>query len=144
VDDSCNKSLLELYRNGNLTDRDYFTVPHTYVYTKDVGNSKNISILALHVSGVNCMRDKTCIVDGIFQISDTSTSIKPNQQFGKMSIRNVDATYMTITMDNKDNQIILSRSEDVPLINDIHIKTANQDFIDPEHPLRYFVYKDIS
>jgi S-layer protein (TIGR01567 family) len=139
VDDSCNKTLLELYRNGNLTDRDYFTVPHTYVHTKDVGNSRNISILALHVSGVKCTGGKTCIVDGVFQISDTMTPINSEQQYDKMSIRNVDATGMTITMDNKDNQITLSKNIDVPLMQNIHIKTADQDGTDAA-PLRYYIY----
>ena len=141
VDDSCNKTLLELYRNGNLTDRDYFTVPHTYVYTKDVGNSRNVSILALHVSGMECTGGKTCIVDGVFQISDTPMLLKFDQQYDKMSIRNVDPTDMRIVMDNKDNQITLSKNEDILLMGKIHIKTADQDGTDAA-PLRYYIYAE--
>jgi S-layer protein (TIGR01567 family) len=140
VDDSCNKTLLELYENGNLTDRDYFTVPHTYVFIKDLGASKSVAVLALHISGVNCTRGKTCVVDGIFQISNSSTSIDIKQHYDKMSIRNIDPSEMTIAMDNKDNPITLLKNMDMPLMNNIYIKTANQKVIDSEHPLMYYVY----
>ncbi len=69
----------------------------------------------------------TATADGVFQISDTVTPLKPNQQYDKMSIRNVDATSQIITMDNKDNQIVLSKNKDIVLMQNIHIKTANQD-----------------
>lgn len=144
VDDSCNKTLLELYANGNLADRDYFTVPHTYVFTKDLGVSKSVSVLALHISGVNCTQGKACVVDGIFQISNTSTSVDIGQQYGKMSIRFIDPSAMTIVMDNKDNPITLLKNEDIPLMNNIHIKTANPKVIDSEHPLMYYVYTPTS
>jgi hypothetical protein len=58
-----------------------------------------------------------------------------------MSIRNVDATTQTITMDNKDNQIVLSKNKDIVLMQNIHIKTANQDAIEADNPLRFYIYK---
>jgi len=42
-------------------------------------------------------------VDGEWQISDTPTEVKADTQYDKMTIRTVDATAGTITMDNKDN-----------------------------------------
>ena len=70
------------------------------------------------------------------------TSIKPDQQFGIMSIRTVDPTALAITMDNKDNQIILSKNKDISLMKDFHIETANQNVIDETDPLRYYLYKE--
>jgi hypothetical protein len=58
-----------------------------------------------------------------------------------MSVRNVDPTSMTITMDNKDNQIMLSKNKDIPLMGKIHIKTADQDGTDAA-PLRYYIYSE--
>jgi len=73
VDDSCNKTLLELYRNRQISRiGTYFTVPHTYVYTKDVGNSRNVSILAPSTyPGWNVLGARLALWDGVFQISDT-------------------------------------------------------------------------
>jgi cobalamin biosynthesis Mg chelatase CobN len=47
-------------------------------------------------------------------------------------------------MDNKDNQITLSKNKDVVLMENIHIKTADQDIIDAAQPLRYYIYKAAS
>jgi hypothetical protein len=49
---------------------------------------------------------------------------------------------MTITMDNKDNQITLGNNMDIPLMGKIHIRTANQDPIDAANPLRYYLYSE--
>lgn len=144
VDDLCNKTILELYKNGNLTDRDYFEVPHTYVYSKDLGKTKSIVVLAMHVSSVNCDQDKSSQVDGIFQISDSIIPIEVNQQYGKMSIRNINPINYAIIMDNKDNAITLSKNKDIPLIGKIHIKTADPRIMDSESLLRYCIYSEES
>jgi hypothetical protein len=59
-----------------------------------------------------------------------------------MSIRTVNSTDMTITMDNKDNQVTLSKNKDIPLMGKIHIMTADQDPIDAANPLRYYLYSE--
>jgi len=56
-----------------------------------------------------------------------------------MSIRNVDATNMDMTMDNKDNQIYLRKNKDIVLMQNIHVNTADQDGT-VESPLRYCIY----
>jgi S-layer protein (TIGR01567 family) len=52
-----------------------------------------------------------------------------------MTIRTVDATAGSITMDNKDNAITLSKNKDSALMAGVKIKTADND------TLRYYVYK---
>ena len=44
----------------------------------------------------------------------------------------------TITMDNKDNAITLSKNKDTALMTGIRIKTADND------TLRYYIYKEIT
>jgi len=82
------------------------------------------------------------VIDGIFQRSDTPTDIKLDHKYDKMSIRNVDPTTMSIILDNEDNQIALTKNKDIPLMGKIHIKTANQDVIDSNNPLRYYIYSE--
>ncbi len=50
----------------------------------------------------------------------------------------------TITMDNKDNTITLSRNKDTTLMGDMAIVTSDQDDITEEDPLRYYIAKKIS
>jgi len=142
------KAILELKKNGQRVDTEIVqpTVANadmrdqTYYYKTTIGDTVDIIQIAVHFKNIFHEDNKdSATIDGIFQISDASTSIKPDQQFGKMSIRNVDATGMTITMDNKDNQITLSKNIDVPLMQNIHIKTADQDGTDAA-PLRYYIY----
>jgi len=144
VDNSCENVFLELYRNGNLIEMDYFDVPGTYAYTADLGESQNVVILALHVADVNCTDVQTCTVDGIWQISDTLTSVEEDSEYDKMTIQTVDADEKTIMMDNEDNKITLSRNKDISLMGDIRIKTADQDEITAEEPLRFYVYKPVT
>ena len=142
------KAILELKKNGQRVDTEIVqpTVANadmrdqTYYYKTTIGDTVDIIQIAVHFKNIFHEDNKdSATIDGIFLISDASTSIKPDQQFGKMSIRNVDATGMTITMDNKDNQITLSKNIDVPLMQNIHIKTADQDGTDAA-PLRYYIY----
>ena len=111
----------------------------TYYYKRDVGDTTNIVTIAVHFkNSIHGSNKDIATIDGIFQISDTPMAITPDQQYGKMSIRNGDATGMTITMDNKDNQIVLSKNKDILLMQNIHIKTADQDGTDSS-PLRYYI-----
>ena len=114
----------------------------TYYYKVAIGDTKDILQIAIHFKNAFRGADTNiATVDGEFQISDTPTALKSEQQYDKMSIRNVDATGMSVTMDNKDNQVTLSKNKDVVLMQNIHIKTADQDTMNANTPLRYYIYK---
>ena len=137
IDKSCNKTLVELYRNGTIVDRNYLSVPGTYIYRKSLANVDDIAVLALHVAETDCAQGKSCVVDGIFQISEDLIDVNPDTTFGKMTITSVDANYGTIIMENKDKAITLSKNIDLPLMSDLWIKTANSD------ELRYYIYRPL-
>jgi hypothetical protein len=150
VDVKGNKAYLELTKNGQVVDDKVIqpSIPDakmsdkTYYYKVDLGETKEIVQLAVHFKNAFAGSDTSiATIDGVFQISDKPTALKSEQQFDKMSIRNVNPTAMTITMDNKDNQLTLSKNKDVVLMQNIHIKTADQDPIDADNPLRYYIYK---
>jgi hypothetical protein len=48
---------------------------------------------------------------------------------------------MRIVMDNEDNEITLSNDKDITLMDNIRIKTADQD---DGKPLRFYIYKSVS
>jgi S-layer protein (TIGR01567 family) len=145
------KVMLELRKDGQSVDTQIITpgadgarmADKTYYYRKNLGDANDIVTIAVHFKNIFRGDYDSATVDGVFQISDTVTSIESDQQYDKMSIRNVDPTGMTITMDNKDNQIILSKNRDILLMKDIHIRTANQNVVDETTPLRYYLYKEL-
>jgi cobalamin biosynthesis Mg chelatase CobN len=55
-----------------------------------------------------------------------------------LTIRTVDATAGTITMDNKDNAVTLSKNKNVVLMPGVSIQTADND------TLRFFIYKPVT
>jgi len=150
IDTKGNKVYVELTKNGQVVD-DKVIQPSidnaqmgdkTYYFKTKVGDTTDIIQVAAHFKNAFLGSDTNiATIDGVFQISDTPTPLKVDQQYDKMSIREVNPTVMTIKMDNKDNQITLSKNKDTVLMTNIHIKTADQDTITADQPLRYYIYK---
>jgi len=135
---------LQLLKNGQVTDESILgpsidnamMADKTYYYRHDLGNTKDTVLIAVHFRSTYKDEEQAlAAVDGIWQISDTPSPIKIDQQYGKMSIRTVDPTAFKITMDNKDNQISLSRNMEVELMPSIYLRT------DDNEPLNYYIYK---
>ena len=148
VDADSNKVYVDLSKNGQVIDSKVIQPSienanigdGTYYYKKDIGYAAGVVIIAVHFKSVFGGANNIATVDGIFQISDTPTSIKEGQQYDKMSLRSIDPTTMTIIMDNRDNPIILSRNKDIKLMNGVRIRTADQDDTSADNPLRYYLY----
>ena len=62
----------------------------------------------------------------VWQISDEATDVKADTQYDKMTITSVDATAGTITMENKDNAITLSKNKDTALMTGIKHQDRRQ------------------
>ena len=60
-----------------------------------------------------------------------------------MKVQMVDPTAMSITMNNEKNKIGLYKNSDAALMGDIRVKTANQNDVTPEDPLRFYVYREV-
>lgn len=136
VDQSCSKALIELYGGGELIDRDYIDLPNTYIYKKGLAGTDEIALLAIHIADPKCAPKKSCLIDGIFQMSEELVDVSVDHPFGNMRIASVSSD--TITMDNKDKTIFLSKNVDTVLAGNYHIKAIDGD------SLRYYVFKPIS
>ena len=153
IDADGKKVYVDLSKNGQVVDSKV-VVPFienadvnggTYYYKRDLGDTRGIVTIAVHFkSAFSDSINSLATVDGIFQISDTPTSLKADQRYGMMSFREVNPTTWTIKMDNKDNKIVLSKNKDISLMDKIHIKTADQDDICDDNPLRYYIYSNES
>lgn len=117
----------------------------TYTYKKNLGEAEKIVIIAVHFK--NAFRGAEtdlATVDGIWQISDTYISIKEETEYDKMTIQMVDVDSMAIMMNNEDNKVILTKNKDMLLMENIRIKTANQDVVTVDEPLRFYIYKEMT
>jgi S-layer protein (TIGR01567 family) len=135
---------LELQKDGKLVDKSFLApsaygataYDKTYCYRMNVGSQEKLVTIAVHIKSTYKDEERAlAIVDGIWQISAMPISVRADTQFGKMTIRTVDGTNGVITMDNKDNQIILMKKSDIELMPGINIRTANND------TLRYYIYR---
>jgi len=137
VDKSCKMALVELYKNDELLDRNYFQLPNTYIYKKRLAGTGEVAILAIHIAEANCSKGKSCLVDGIFQLSEELVDVGLDLPFGKMRIASIDGGNGVITMDNKDRTITLSKNKEILLTGDYYIKTIDGD------ATRYYIYKPV-
>ncbi|MDD4161735.1 MAG: S-layer protein domain-containing protein [Methanothrix sp.] len=149
IDIDGNKVYLELSKDGSVVDskvispsKDNPTMgDKTYYYKKTVGDSKDLVIIAAHFKNAFRGSDTNlATIDGIWQISDVPMEVKVDTEYDKMRIASVSAD--TITMDNKDNTVTLSKNKDIDLMGDVKIMTSDQDVVDDANPQRYYIYKE--
>jgi S-layer protein (TIGR01567 family) len=142
IDIDGNKVFLELTKDGQVVSSKVISpskdgatmLDKTFYYKKDVGDQKGLVIIAVNFKNAFRGADQDlATVAGIWQISDTATEVKTDTAYGKMRIATVSAD--TITMDNQDNSITLSKNKDIDLMDGTMILTADSD------ELRYFIYK---
>jgi S-layer protein (TIGR01567 family) len=135
---------LELQKDGKLVDKSFLApsaygatnFDKTYCYRKTVGSQKDLVTIAVRFRSTYKDEERAlAIVDAIWQISDKPIDIKTGTQYGKMAITSIDANAGVIVMENKDNEITLTKKSDVELMPNIHIRTANND------TLRYYIYR---
>ena len=90
IDSDSKKVYLELSKNGKIVDNKIIQPSienanigdQTYYYKKDLGDIKGIVIIAVHFKNVfSSSHSNIATVDGIFQISDTPTTITTGQQY---------------------------------------------------------------
>ncbi|HPJ31059.1 MAG TPA: S-layer protein domain-containing protein, partial [Methanothrix sp.] len=120
----------------------------TYIYSRSVGGSSDLVVIAVHLRSALCTGDDGFAeVDGIWQISDEPDAVEEGDEYGKMTVTEVDPGEMTISMANGE-EILLNPDDEIHLFGDIWIRTADQDANDsvnlrsglPEDPLRFYIF----
>jgi len=152
IDLDGNRVYVELFKNGKSVDsavveptKSYADMEDkTYTYMMNMGDTEDIVILAVHFK--NAFRgaeQDLATVDGIWQISDSVTEVEEDTEYDKMTVQTVDSYDYVIEMDNEDNKIILHKNENQLLMGNIRIRTADQDDITYDDPLRFYIYKEL-
>ena len=150
IDIDGNKVYLELSKDGAVVDSKVISPSadnadmkdKTYYYKKDVGDSKDVVIVAAHFKNAFRGADQDlATVDGLWQLSDTVTDVSENTEYDKMTIQTV--TDNSIMMNNEDNDITLSNDKDISLMEGVRIKTADPSS-DEGDVLRWYIYKEVT
>lgn len=116
---------LALLKDGSEIDNGVIAGGDTYIYSKKVGSVGELPIIAVHFDTVFRGKEtNAAFVKGIFQISETITSIKNGDRYEKMEISGIGSD--KITMDNRDS-IGLSRGNTIDLMGDLKIIVADSD-----------------
>jgi len=153
IDLDGDKVYVQLLKDGKVVDsavvepsKDNADVQDkTYTYTMDLGDTEDIVVVAVHFKNAFRGADQDlATVDGIWQIADTYTDVEEDTEYDKMTIQTVDADNRYIMMNNEDNKITLNKNKDTLLMENLRIKTADQDEITAEDPLRFYLYKEIT
>ncbi len=148
IDIDGNKVYLELSKDGSVVDSKVISPSadnadmgdKTYYYKKDVGDSKDVVIVAAHFKNAFRGADQDlATIDGLWQLSDTATDVSENTEYDKMTIQTV--TDNSIMMNNEDNDITLSNDKDISLMEGVRIKTADPSS-DEGDVLRWYIYKE--
>ena len=98
IDIDGNKVYLELSKDGAVVDSKVISpskdnptmADKTYYYKKDVGDSKDLVIIAAHFKNAFRGSDSNlATIDGVWQISDVATEVKVDTEYDKMRIASV-------------------------------------------------------
>ncbi|MBN1323760.1 MAG: hypothetical protein JW986_07165 [Methanotrichaceae archaeon] len=151
VDVNGEKVSLELRKDGGTLDSKVIspsssgsdTGSATYIYKRFVGGEE-IVIVAVHFKSAFLGDEKDpksgiASIDGVFQLSDMPKDVEEQAQFDKMRVVSVDAT--GILMRNEDDNITLSRNDEIKLMDRYYIRTSDQEMVDSENPLRFYIYR---
>src|SRR5665648_227678 len=133
VDLDGSKALFELTKDGKVVDTEVVYPGQAvganddiYVYDEaKLGEKDKYPLIIARVDTVFRGTDTNVVtIEGLFQISDSITTVETNDKFDKMEVSNVNwaAGVGTITMNNVDNTISLSTDSVKSVFGDVKFK----------------------
>ncbi|MHC1630840.1 MAG: S-layer protein domain-containing protein [Methanotrichaceae archaeon] len=127
VDLDGNKVWLSLTKDGDEVDNKVIdpgraVKSSTYRYEVEIG-SEDVPIIAAHIESIFRGREEDlATIDGIFQISDSSTDVEEGEMYGKMEIDSISNDGITM---KSDSSISLGRGKTVSFMGNMKFKTAD-------------------
>jgi S-layer protein (TIGR01567 family) len=115
--------LISLLKDGVEVDSDVITGSDSYIFTKKVVGEDDFPIIAVHFDAIFRGREMTAAMGrGVFQISETFTSVKPGDRFGAMEVETVTSSGIEMV---SANTLGLSSGSKVDIMGNISFKVAN-------------------
>lgn len=127
IDLTSRMMLMSLLKDGKEVDKVPLSPNQTYVFTKTTGPVSNLPILIIRFENVFAGAEvQAAFIRGIFQISESMTSVRSGDSYGLMEINSVSPG--GIIMDNPGS-IGLSGGSSVDLMGNIKFKVADSDTV---------------
>ncbi len=128
IDLDGNKVWLSLAKDGEEVDSKVIDPTDlgssTYKYEVDL-SGEDLPLVMLHVSNIFAGAESSLVtIDGIFQISDSYTTVASGDKYGDMEVDSI--TGDTIRMEN-DNSITLRKGKTVPVMGDVSFLVGDSD-----------------
>jgi S-layer protein (TIGR01567 family) len=115
--------LLSLLKDGNEVDTTAIEAGKTYIYTKRVGTVSDLPVIAAHIDTVFAGREaNAAFMKGIFQISESYTSVNQNSRYGIMEVTSISDT--KIEMKNTGT-VSLSSNSNIEVMGNIRFRVAD-------------------
>ena len=127
--------MLALLKDGEEISNDIASEGDTYLYEIDVDGT-DIPIIVAHIDKVfRGMETNSVFIDGLFQISDSFTTVVEGDTYGIMEV--IDVSEDSIILEN-DDSFTLSRGDTIKIMGDIKFKVA-----DDGSAVRFYPFQEI-
>jgi len=125
--------MLALLKDGDEISTDIASEGDTYIYEVDVDGT-DIPIIVAHIDGVfRGMETNSVFIDGLFQISDSFTTVEIGDTYGIMKVTK---TSPSIVLENEDS-FSLSEGDTIDIMGDIKFKVAD------DNDVRFYPFQEI-
>ncbi|VVB96937.1 S-layer protein [uncultured archaeon] len=136
IDMSARTMLISLLKDGNEVDTSPLYAGQTYIYTKKVGDVSDLPLIAVRFDSVFSGKEvQAAFLKGLFQISETATTVRSGDKFGKMEVTGISRN--SIEMAN-DGNLGLDRNKNDDLMGNIKLRVADSD------SLRFYFAVDVT
>jgi S-layer protein (TIGR01567 family) len=127
------KIFINLKKDGQIVDSAVLIPNSTYIYRRDVGEAKEVPIIALHIDNIFANETmRFAEIDGIFQLSERYVlPIEPGVGIGKVEIVSTPPEFIGM---RNNKEINLNANSDINIWPGANIRVANNN------TLRYYVY----
>jgi S-layer protein (TIGR01567 family) len=130
--------MLALLKNGEEITTDIASEGDTYLYEIDVDGT-DIPIIVAHIDSVfRGMETNSVFIDGLFQISDSFTTVEIGDTYGIMEVTK---TSPSIVLKNEDS-FSLDRDDTINIMGEIKFKVADDGSAVRFYPFQEIIVKE--
>ena len=126
--------MLALLKDGEEISTDIASEGDTYLYEIDVDGT-DIPIIVAHIDRVfRGMETNSVFIDGLFQISDSFTTVEKGDSYGIMEVTSFSSS--SIVLENEDS-FSLDRDDTINIMGEIKFKVADHSDV------RFYPFQEI-
>ena len=149
IDQHGDKVVISLVKDETEITSDYvveLSKNPTFRYKKKLDDMSDVPLIAVNFRALMTSSEMSVAeIEGVWQISEDTIKISEGTDLGEMTISSLNSEegHMSIEATNKDATISLGKDRTIGLMGDYYIKTADQETVSEDDPLRFFIFKEV-